>query len=179
LRETVRVSLETAPAVLRMPFGIVHVARANRGLHSIFETQLLEWSGTTLATRDLPAPHRSSALRFGSDSVRTELLPLSRGSGEEAFREEFRTWQASTSGGTSRAVFSAFCDALAATKEPTVGGPPQLVGLKRIGAGQTLGVRFGGADHTTWSPVPRGRTKPYGPERAVRTRRRPWTPTAR
>ena len=49
-------------------------------------------------------------------------------------------WQSSSQAGTSRAVFSAFCDALRSQEDPKTGGAPQVVGLYRKGTGRCFGV---------------------------------------
>jgi hypothetical protein len=53
-------------------------------------------------------------------------------------------WEESHAGGTSRAVFSAFCDSLQSGNDPLSGGPPQLIGLWRKSPPQTFGVIWQG-----------------------------------
>ncbi|MGW5520622.1 hypothetical protein [Nocardia africana] len=62
------------------------------------------------------------------------------GSGSMEVRKALKLWDASSARGTSRAVFSAFCGALAGGRDPLSGGGPQLVGIRRIGPAQTFGV---------------------------------------
>lgn len=47
-------------------------------------------------------------------------------------------------GRTSRSVFGAFCDALASERDPYSGGPPQLVGLYRVGPANSFGIIHNG-----------------------------------
>ncbi|MFN9622371.1 MAG: hypothetical protein ACK587_06000 [Cyanobacteriota bacterium] len=53
------------------------------------------------------------------------------GSGETALKTWQDRWQSTSQGGTSRAIFSAFCDSLDSNHDPKTGGAPQLVGIKR------------------------------------------------
>src|SRR5690349_5803581 len=62
------------------------------------------------------------------------------GSGSHNVQVPLDEWAASHSGGTSRAVFSAFCDSLRSGDDPFSGGPPQLVGLWRKSPPQTFEV---------------------------------------
>jgi hypothetical protein len=62
------------------------------------------------------------------------------GSGESAFNNSMSQWRNSDVQATSRAVFSAFCDALRDGSDPLSGPPPQLVGLYRVGGGRAFGV---------------------------------------
>jgi hypothetical protein len=49
-------------------------------------------------------------------------------------------WDQSSQKSTSRAVFSAHCDAVESGEDSRCGGSPQLVGLYRIGGGRVFGV---------------------------------------
>lgn len=53
------------------------------------------------------------------------------GSGAEEFNDRFKCYRDGPTKDTSRAVFHCFCDTLANTREQTVGGAPQLVGIIR------------------------------------------------
>lgn len=61
------------------------------------------------------------------------------GSGTREVRRSLDLWQMSNAAGTSRAIFSAFCESVAGGRDPYTGGAPQLVGLYRIGAGRLFG----------------------------------------
>lgn len=64
-----------------------------------------------------------------------------RGSGAPEFEQRFEDYKRGPNAGTSRNVFHCFCETLFNTKEPTVGGAPQLVGLiRKPGTG---GINFG------------------------------------
>lgn len=53
------------------------------------------------------------------------------GSASATFRVNLARYRAGPTSGTSRAVFHCFCDTLGASKDKTIGGPPQLVGIIR------------------------------------------------
>ena len=56
---------------------------------------------------------------------------FSLGTGATEFIANLKRYESGPTKDTSRAVFHCFCDTLANTSEPTVGGGPQLVGLIR------------------------------------------------
>ena len=70
---------------------------------------------------------------YGEESVlpKTSRVLFAQGSGASEFNQNYARYEAGTSQGTSRAVFHCFCDALAQTSDPFVGGAPQLVGIYR------------------------------------------------
>lgn len=65
---------------------------------------------------------------------------VAHGTGAGAVRGWVNKWALSDQGGTSRAVFSAFCDSLRSGEDPRTGGEPQLVGLYRQGHARQFGV---------------------------------------
>lgn len=68
---------------------------------------------------------RAAALPAKSDVL------FALGSASGSFEANFARYRAGLTSGTSRAVFHCFCDTLAASKNSTIGGPPQLVGIIR------------------------------------------------
>lgn len=66
------------------------------------------------------------------------------GSGASVTRQHGRRWSKSDVGGTSRSVFSAFCDALGSKTDPLSGGAPQLAALYTSGPACPLGVFYQG-----------------------------------
>ena len=66
---------------------------------------------------------------------------FSLGTGASDFMENLKRYEDGPTRGTSRAVFHCFCDTLANTTEPTVGGAPQLVGVIR--KPKTPAITFG------------------------------------
>lgn len=75
------------------------------------------------------------------------------GSGAVAVRQEGHRWQASAIGGTSRAIFSAFCEALSGGSDPLSGGSPQLASIYPKRAGVTAGVLHAGELYLHGLPI--------------------------
>lgn len=65
---------------------------------------------------------------------------LTHGTGKVAVDDWTDRWKRSDQGGTSRPVFSGFCDALREGSDRRSGGEPQLVGLYRQGHARLFGV---------------------------------------
>jgi hypothetical protein len=134
--------------VLRTPqgkfvssFNILHAGRQSVGLKSTFRLWRLSWSPfDSWQIRDIPMPTCSKLL-------------YEDGSGATALRIEHDTWQSSDVSETSRAIFSAFCDALRAGRDKFSGGAPQLVGLFRKFAGQYFGIVFANQTYSKGKPV--------------------------
>jgi hypothetical protein len=76
------------------------------------------------------------------------------GSGKVTFRPYLERWRASDIGGTSRSFFSSFCEYLRTGGDPYSGGPPQLVGLFRVGAERSFGVVWDGKLYLTGMEMP-------------------------
>src|SRR6266851_1718544 len=112
-------------------FEILHAARRSTRATSAFLlwrtrycARTREWSDDAVA---VPAETR---------------LVLALGSGAIAARSHQHIWRASALGGTSRAVYGAFCDALSAGADPLTGGSPQLAALYLIDGARTIGVVY-------------------------------------
>ncbi|WP_442545252.1 hypothetical protein ACSBOX_06125 [Arthrobacter sp. KN11-1C] len=67
-------------------------------------------------------------------------LLASDGSGGNAVKAHIEAWNATTSGHTSRAIYSGFVDAILSGIDPLSGGAPQLASLYRKGSGRLLGI---------------------------------------
>ena len=85
------------------------------------------------------------------------------GSGKAAIESKNRAWMRTEAKGTSRAAIAAFCDALHSGEDPFSGGPPQLVGVWRIGAAKPFGFLWDGKKYVAglevvsraiWQAVP-------------------------
>lgn len=115
----VRTSFEGLPPAVRRSFLILHCGREGEGMTARFQLWRSGWSprgGWEDTMMTLPV---------GSTLVSAE------GSGGETVLEYDRAWRGSQAGRSSRAVYSAFCDALKSARDPHSGGGPQLVGLYR------------------------------------------------
>lgn len=109
-------------------FGIVMATRRRDNMDAVFELAVVTFEAATKTwdIREIEMPRSSARLHIA-------------GSGAREVRNAESLWKESAQSGTSRAVYSAFTEALAQGADPYSGGPPQLVGLRRIGSG----VRFG------------------------------------
>ena len=114
-------------------FYILHGARENSGMDAVFRI----WQLTYLASKgewtdkEIPLPNRHSA------------LVVALGSGGSTVKEFDGRVRRDAQGGTSRAVFWAFCDALKSGQDPLSGGAPQLMGLYRENAPKIFGIKYG------------------------------------
>lgn len=114
-------------------FGIVMATRRREGMDSVFELAIMtfETATATWDLREVEMPRASARLHVA-------------GSGAHEVRSAERLWEESRQGGTSRAIYGAFAEALAQGADPYSGGGPQLVGLHRIGPGIRFGTVYGG-----------------------------------
>ena len=134
--ERARDMLKTAflglPQSERRSFTAVHGSRVGEGMGCTFLLHVTAWSSAGgWQERTLGSPDRSGAI-------------LILGSGESEIALWKGRWDSSAVGGTSRAVFGAFCDALAEGRDEQTGGAPQLVGMYRTGPARPFGVVQGG-----------------------------------
>ena len=94
-------------------FNIVHGMRIGEKMTSRFSIHVMTCKDGIWSTRLLPIPG-------------TSTLILNEGSGRKDVRRAYDAWQEGQSANTSRAVFSAFCDAIAGADDSGTGGAPQL-----------------------------------------------------
>jgi hypothetical protein len=126
-------------------FSIVHAAR---GEGREFQIWRIDYSGSRRTWDDIP-------IDMSPVATHSNLL-LALGSGANNFMVDMRRWKDSAQGNTSRAIFSAFCDALKAGRDPLSGGEPQIVGLTLRGAGQIFGFCTEDEAYLFGSPVAQG-----------------------
>jgi hypothetical protein len=142
LQRLVEDSVRTVPRAQRREFEVVYCGREGQGMTATFRVGILSYrprSGTSWRGRRLPSSSR---------------LLYAGGSGAEHVERHRRRWNASRSqGGTSRAEYSAFVDALAEGRDAATGGPPQLVGLYRVGNGRHYGTSYKGGQFVQGAPV--------------------------
>jgi hypothetical protein len=139
----IRESFEAYPISQRRGFEVVCCFRENEGMTSVFHLFILGWQSKTGWYREQPdMPPKSGIVRLG-------------GTGGKPIEKWHERWsKIETEKGTSRAVFSAFCDALQSGEDPYSGGAPQLAGLYRIGAGQSIGTIYKGNRYLYGLPIP-------------------------
>ncbi|MFE9182718.1 hypothetical protein ACFYMB_05220 [Micromonospora haikouensis] len=132
--------------------GIIHAARHGDGMTSKFAISIYTYSASTRGWKatQVTMPDSSSLLKVA-------------GSGAAAVRVAHDLWQASSARNTSRAVFSAFCEALRVGVDQNSGGPPQLVGIYRVAAGRMYGIIYNGQRYFAGSHLP-GNEIPEGVE---------------
>jgi hypothetical protein len=120
----------TYPQELRRAFSIIHCSRQGSGMSSSFELFELSWEPVKgWQTRSIPMPLKSDVAAI-------------YGSGSRKILESVQRWKQSEVGGTSRSVFSAFCDSLATDSDPATGGAAQLVGVYRQYPAKLFGVIY-------------------------------------
>lgn len=121
------------PKPEKRDFGIVMATRRGRGMEAVFELGIMtfEASTETWDIREADMPESSSQLHLA-------------GSGSTEVRKAWHLWEDSSQGGTSRAIYSAFAEALAEGKDPRSGGGPQLVALQQTGPGRRFGTVYQG-----------------------------------
>lgn len=125
-------------------FSIVHCARDGKGLTASFHIWKVRYQATSREWIDEP-------INVGNPSKSMVLLQL--GSGREALDREIMTWAAGSQGGTSRSIFSAFCDSLEKGLDPLSGGIPQIVSLDRRSGGQVIGFIAKGTRYLYGLPI--------------------------
>ena len=114
-------------------FSIVYATRDGLGFGASFFVATLTWQPSYgWQTQLTPTPDHSDLL-------------LAYGSGATVTKEFHSAWQTSEVHRTSRAVFSAFCDAIASGRDIYSGGPPQLVGIYLRGHVRSFGVIHNGS----------------------------------
>lgn len=75
------------------------------------------------------------------------------GSGSSALKAEALRWKESYIGGTSRSIYSAFCEAISSGSDPLSGGAPQMASLYPKGGGQTVGTFHQGQSYLHGLPL--------------------------
>ncbi|WP_280433449.1 hypothetical protein [Nocardia brasiliensis] len=115
----------------RRDLGIVIGSRAGNGMAARFLLTVMTYDHTRgdWALTSIPMPPSSASLHIA-------------GSGSSEVRSAQRLWDLSSARNTSRAVFSAFCEALIGGGDSQSGGAPQVVGIHRIESASTIGVIY-------------------------------------
>ena len=123
-------------------FGIVMATRRRAGMDAVFEMAIMTFESKTDSwdIKDVAMPRSSARLHIA-------------GSGASQVRNAGRLWEESNQSGTSRAVYSAFVEALTQGADPYSGGGPQLVGLRRIGPGIRFGTVYRGKRYLSGARV--------------------------
>lgn len=132
LQERAELAFKALPQDRQKDALLVFGTREGARMSSVFRLYTLELTRSSVVPICLDVPGISSVL-------------VLEGSGRASVSKWQARWDSSSQGGTSRAVFSAFCDALSAASDENSGGAPQLVGLYRIGTAKTFGTFYNGS----------------------------------
>jgi hypothetical protein len=116
------------PAAEKRDFSILFGTRFGSGMKSEFRVYTAAFTaGKSSRVSELKIPNRSQRL-------------IALGSGKNKLDPYILKWTTSDVGGTSRSIFSSFCDFLRSHDDSQTGGPPQLVGLFRQGPSRSFGI---------------------------------------
>ncbi len=108
-------------------FTVFHAFRTGDGMLAKFGLTTIEYKSGAWIVDSPTIPNSSDLVHVG-------------GSGERSFRNAVAKWRKSNSGGTSRAIFSAFCESIGSNEDRRSGGPPQLGALYRTGPARLIGT---------------------------------------
>lgn len=128
ISQILRRTFHSLPSNQQRHFKIAYGVRTGTEMAAAFRLFSLSWDvsmGWCSCEEPLPSV---------SDSI------VIWGSGAPTVATWKERWDRSSQGSTSRAIFSAFCDAVGSGKDKLSGGAPQLVGLYRIGGARTIGT---------------------------------------
>lgn len=145
IKEILRASFDTYPASQRAAFTVAYCTRIGQGMTSEFFAATIGWTQQLgWQEKVIGFPDRSG-------------LVLNLGSGRECMEKWLDRWSNTPHKDTSRSVFGAFCDSLDSGEVKSVGGPPQLVGMYRIGPAKSFGIIYRGQRFLLGLPMnPRG-----------------------
>lgn len=132
IARAITASLARYPSRQRQKFSIIYCTRQEQGMNSRFFVSVLHYLPDDKWSEQVPI------LPSQSDVV------IAIGSGEKLIMEWRDRWNRVTGEPTSRAIFSALCDAIATGHDPLSGGPAQLVGIYRKGLAHSFGIVHAG-----------------------------------
>lgn len=132
IAEVIEQIYSTYPEPHSSPFTIIHGVRLGEGNLARFEVSMLTWSKFDGFNIELIP----TLEKFEQN---TPKLIVALGSGTGAIKNTESWWEQSDVGGTSRSVFSSFCEAITSGVDACTGGAPQLSTLQRKGVGKALG----------------------------------------
>jgi len=142
LARMIEKSITLYPDDRRNPFTIIHGARIGTGKEAAWNVFRLDCDGTTCAAPSIiPMPSESEVI-------------IELGSGKEYIHRFQNKWRESEVGGTSRAIFSAFCDAIASGEDRFSGGPVQFCRLLRKDVAKPIGIIWNGERYVSGASIP-------------------------
>ncbi|KHN51868.1 hypothetical protein [Pectobacterium fontis] len=143
VEEYIKNSHKLFPQQHRRSFCIFHAARIGTGLKSEFALNTISWSQAT-------SSWKISRLIIPATST---IIAID-GTGKNAVSKWSARWNASSQGGTSRAIFSSFCNAIYSGEDKFTNGSPQIVSLYRKGFGRHIGFVDGGKRYLSGAELP-------------------------
>lgn len=141
-----RASFEQRHQAPTASFSVLHASRDGRGSRARFRLWLTSYSAATSSWLD----------REEVVSMQGSQLLIALGSGAASLAAHADRWGRSDQGGTSRAIFSAFCDLIKSADDPATGGVAQLVGMYHTRMPQAFGFVRGGQRYLHGLPLPAG-----------------------
>lgn len=126
-------------------FTILHLYREAEWPATSYRMWMISYYAKTdmWESSEIPLPSQTSVV-------------VALGSGAAALRRHAAKWSKSNAAGTSRSIFSAFCDAISSGEDQLSGGMPQLSGLYTVGRPRNFGYIEGGQRYFHGLPVERG-----------------------
>jgi hypothetical protein len=127
--ESIKTSHQGRHNIPEQDFSIIHIMRRSAWPITAFSAWSIRYlaSSRQWSSEELPVPTRTGVL-------------IALGSGATAAKSHERKWNESDVGGTSRAIFSAFCESISSNADELSGGPPQLSGVYSDKPPRTLGI---------------------------------------
>jgi hypothetical protein len=117
----------TYPSAAKNKFDVLYCMREGDGVCAPFHIRQMAF---------VPGVQpKVAAVKFPEHSD----IVANLGSGKTSMTKAFACWKLSDVGGTSRAVFSSFCDSLRSGADPYSAAPPQLVDYIESSAGRHSG----------------------------------------
>ncbi|MGR9268170.1 hypothetical protein [Rhizobium leguminosarum] len=124
-------------------FSILHGSREGAGMKCKFRL----WKTDYFHSTDKLYDQEVQIEQLRSCFIRID------GSGRSIVQDRFEMWNLSEFAGTTRAAMWSFCEALSSGKDNASGGAPQLVGLKRVGPSERLGMIWAGKRYVSGMEV--------------------------
>jgi hypothetical protein len=126
--DTIKASHERRFNVPEQSFQILHVHRTQNWPSTNYVAWLISYDSATnsWSCSQVTIPSRTG-------------IVIALGTGASAAKSHASKWAGSDVGGTSRAIFSAFCDAVISGNDPLSGGTPQIAALYTKNAPRPLG----------------------------------------
>ena len=134
IQNWIKTAFDGFPVNCKNNFKIAYALRVGEGMSSTFHFYSLSWIGNCWTTKSEILPNSSSPI-------------IIWGTGSSSIKRWKDRWNSSSQGSTSRAIFSSLCDSISSGSDTWSGGPPQLVGLYRVGNSRTFGVIHEGQPH--------------------------------